>query len=100
MMTLTRCSSTPSADTFMNPDGSTRLTRLERLVTAPLLDQDGIAGRDPHGVCRQEIGHDLEASGIADPSSGSPTGDRRTRESLQDDAAHRRDDVYRRTSSA
>ena len=39
MMTLTRCSSTPSAETFMNPEGSTRRTRaVERLAAAPLLD--------------------------------------------------------------
>ena len=44
--TLTRCSSTPSAETLVNPDGSTRRTRaVERLAAAPLVD----AGRGRRG---------------------------------------------------
>ena len=62
MITLTRCSSTPSADTFMKPG---RLdppdAACERLAAAPLLDPDGVARRDADGVGRQQIGDDLQA---------------------------------------
>ena len=65
-MTLTRCSSTPSAEILVNPDGSTRRTFAVQLaVAAPLLDDRPGAGLDAHGIGREEIGHDLELRGIA-----------------------------------
>ena len=62
MITLTRCSSTPSAETFMKPDGSTRRTRPCSGWSPPhCIDRARRrAWRYPHGVGREQVGHDLE----------------------------------------
>ena len=75
MRTLTRCSSTPSADTFMNPEGSTRRTRPFSGSPPPHCSiEHGRAWRTAHRIGRQEVGHDLQLRGSPISSIGSPAG--------------------------
>jgi hypothetical protein len=64
IVTRTRCSSIPSADTLRNPAGSTRVTW--RAVSAPPIDPHRGTLLDLRGVRRQEIGDDLQVERIAD----------------------------------
>ena len=94
-ITLTRCSSTPSADTFMKPEGSTRRTRaLERLRAAPLLDDHRRAGgtRTASVDSRSET---ISSSRVADLEQRLTDRDHRRAlaQPLQHDAVDRRDDV-------
>ena len=98
MMTLTRCSSTPSADTFMNPDGSTLRTRP---VSAPLpphcSSRTSLPRLDPHGIGRQQVGDHFERARIPHFDNWLTHGHNclALPEALQDHAVDRRHDLHR-----
>ena len=84
----------------MNP--TDRPTALERMGTAPLLDDDGRAARHAHRVGRQQIRHDLERARIADLQQGLANGYDRCAlaKPLQHHAVDGRDDRDRAPSRA
>jgi hypothetical protein len=55
---LTRCSSTPRAET----------------VAAPVLDEDALAGLHPHGVGREHVDDELEGCRVAELDEGRARG--------------------------
>ena len=66
MTTLTRCSSTPKAETFVNPEGSTSRAPHQRPLAAPVLQQDFVAWRDLNGVARQDVDHGFQVFRVAE----------------------------------
>ena len=99
MMTFTRCSSTPSAEIFVKPDGSTRRTRPSSAWPPPHCSMRTRAfGRNPDGVGRQQVGDHLQLSRVADFDERFARLDDRfaLSYSLQHDAVDRGDDLDRR----
>ena len=72
-MTLTRCSSMPSADTLVKAAGSTRRTGPSTAGAAPALD-DRARPAGLHRVGRQQLGDHFHAAGSPTSSSAVPAG--------------------------
>ncbi len=92
-MTLTRCSSTPSAETFMKPEGSTRRTRPSSGRLPPHCSISTASPRFTRTASVDEqVRYDLEAARIADLEERLAHGhDRRAlAQPLEDDAVDRR----------
>ena len=70
MVTRTRCSSMPSAETFRKPAGSTRTTLPSDGLSAPAVDPDGRADLDLDRVGREQVSHDLQIERVADIYQG------------------------------
>jgi hypothetical protein len=89
---LTRCSSTPSAEIFVKPDGSTQRTRLRSGLSPPLLDQDGLPGAYADGGTRQQVRNDFEIADVTHLDQRRPRrhDNLALLQSAQDDAVHRR----------
>src|SRR5688500_15338845 len=75
MSTFTRCSSTPSAETFVKPAGSTKRTRPRSGVPSP---QPLMSAHNPGcnftASVESRSRHDLELIGIADLNERSTSG--------------------------
>ena len=65
-ITFTRCSSTPSAETLVKPDGSTRRTRAWSGSPPPQSSTSTSARLDAHGVGGEHVDHELDVVRIAD----------------------------------
>jgi hypothetical protein len=66
MITLTRCSSTPSAEIFRKTAGLHALDAAgERPLPAPPLDLDRHPGLHPDGVGREVVGDDFQIRGVS-----------------------------------
>ena len=75
MITLTRCSSTPSAETFMNPAGSIRRTRPVIGCPPPQRSTKPIAGLDGSRIGGEQVGDDVQALRIAEVEERLPDRD-------------------------
>ena len=71
MITLTRCSSIPSAETLVKPNRFDEPnSALERLIAAPAVDDHALTCLHLDGVGGQEIDCDLEVARVADLDHG------------------------------
>nr|WP_271601061.1 hypothetical protein [Bradyrhizobium sp. CCBAU 45384] len=59
IVTRTRCSSIPRAETFRKPAGSTRTHLPLGGLSAPPVDPDGGSDLDLNGIGREQVGYDL-----------------------------------------
>ena len=65
-ITYTRCSSTPSVEIFVKPDGSTTRTRpCSGAVAAPMFQQHRVARVNLHRVAREHVDLDFQVERVA-----------------------------------